>query len=576
MRKTILLIILFYGFFSTQLCYSLNIFQEGLDSLKTKNYDELIQIIYSDDVDFRIKEYCVHVFQKKAIENKTKIEENRIRRVAEAFRNQSYLASLKNDEFLEIAYLDSIINFTRDKNIWNYPSFAYYIKGLTLYDRKDFKSSLDSFIEAHRFSKNNQNLSLLYDTKYSIATLKSRVGEHEEALKIFKDCYYYANSNASNNHNKENLLVILQALSDEYRRNYKIDSSTIYNKVGIKLSTEFRNYKGYFIFSEGINHFERGNYKISQDSIKKSIPFLKSIEDKSNLAFANFYLGRIHEKFQEEEETLKYFERVDSLFEKTEYIHPDLREVYEFLIGYYKENTDEKNQLIFTERLIKVDKILVDDYKYLSKNLIRKFDTPELLASKERLLKVVNKDNQKLTYLVFGLILIALILLVVVFINIHKKKKYRKKAEEIIKSNIEQVSVIKPKNEDIDLGVPQEIIDQILSELDMFESHRGFVENDITISALAKKLGTNTKYLSKVINHYHKKNFINYMNSLRIDYTIEKLKTDKVFRKYTIKAISAEMGFKNPESFSQAFFKNKGVYPSFFIKELNKRISNEN
>ncbi|WP_299900104.1 helix-turn-helix domain-containing protein [uncultured Aquimarina sp.] len=514
------------------------------------------------------------MFQKKAIENKTKIEENKIRRIAEAFRNQSYLASLKNDEFLEIAYLDSIINFTRNKNVWNYPSFAYYIKGLTLYDRKDFKNSLDSFIEAHRFSKNNQNLSLLYDTKYSIATLKSRVGEHEEALKIFKDCYYYAKINLNNNRDKENFLVILQALSDEYYRNNKIDSSSIHNKEGINLSTlwEYKDYSGYFIFSEGINHFERGNYKISQDSIEKSISFLKSIEDKSNLAFAYFYLGKINQEKQKEKRAVEFYRRVDSLCDEIGAVHPDLRGAYESLISYYKKNDDKNNQLTFTEKLIRVDKILVDDYKYLSKNLIRKFDTPELLASKERLLKVVNKDNRKLTYLVFVLILIALILVVVIFINIQKKKKYRKKFKEIIKSNREQVSVIKPKKEDIDLGVPEGIVDQILSELDMFESHRGFVENDITISALAKKLSTNTKYLSKVINHYHKKTFINYINSLRIDYTIEKLKTDKVFRKYTVKAISAEMGFKNPESFSQAFYKNKGIYPSFFIKELNKRI----
>ena len=87
---------------------------------------------------------------------------------------------------------------------------------------------------------------------------------------------------------------------------------------------------------------------------------------------------------------------------------------------------------------------------------------------------------------------------------------------------------------------------------------------------LSKSLSTNSNYLSKIINFYKGKNFSSYISDLRIDYCVEKLKTDEIFIKYSIKAIAFDIGFNNTESFSKAFYKKTGIYPSFFIKELEK------
>ena len=35
-------------------------------------------------------------------------------------------------------------------------------------------------------------------------------------------------------------------------------------------------------------------------------------------------------------------------------------------------------------------------------------------------------------------------------------------------------------------------------------------------------------------------------------------------------AIAQEVGFNNSESFSKAFYKKTGIYPSYFIKQLEK------
>jgi len=104
--------------------------------------------------------------------------------------------------------------------------------------------------------------------------------------------------------------------------------------------------------------------------------------------------------------------------------------------------------------------------------------------------------------------------------------------------------------------------------LKQFEEDKKYLKTDITILNLAKDLETNTRYLSKIINHYKEKNFSNYLNDLRISYAVDKLTNDVQFRKYTIQAIGNEVGFNNAESFAKAFYKNTGIKSSYFIKNI--------
>jgi len=71
-----------------------------------------------------------------------------------------------------------------------------------------------------------------------------------------------------------------------------------------------------------------------------------------------------------------------------------------------------------------------------------------------------------------------------------------------------------------------------------------------------------------VINIYKEKTFRNYVNDLRIDYAVKKIKSEGVFRNYTIKAIADEVGFSNSESYAKAFYKRTGIHTSYFIKKV--------
>ena len=122
-----------------------------------------------------------------------------------------------------------------------------------------------------------------------------------------------------------------------------------------------------------------------------------------------------------------------------------------------------------------------------------------------------------------------------------------------------------------DLGISPDIVTKVLQELDKFEKKQEFLKTNLTTALVAQKLKTNAKYLSKIINYHKQKSFTQYINELRIDFIVEALKTNTRYRQYTIKALASEAGFNSTEVFSKSFYKKTGIYPSYFIKQLEKQ-----
>ncbi|WP_027380691.1 helix-turn-helix domain-containing protein [Chryseobacterium daeguense] len=86
---------------------------------------------------------------------------------------------------------------------------------------------------------------------------------------------------------------------------------------------------------------------------------------------------------------------------------------------------------------------------------------------------------------------------------------------------------------------------KILTLLQKFENSELYTDNSISLSYLATYCETNGKYLSYIINTYKKNDFNNYINTLRINYIIRKLKSSPKYRKYKIATLAEESGFSS-------------------------------
>ncbi len=245
--------------------------------------------------------------------------------------------------------------------------------------------------------------------------------------------------------------------------------------------------------------------------------------------------------------------------------------VQEFFIDYYKEKKEIKNQLKYINKLLYVDSIIDFNSKTLNETITKKYDTPILIAEKEKIIYELNNHHKNYNLIIIILSSLTLISSILIVRNKRKQKKLNKRIKSLENNSSKNKKLATKFNSGIE-GVPQNVIDSILNNLNSFEKKHLFLDNEIKLNSLAKSLNTNANYLSKVINHFKEKNFNTYLTDLRIDYCINKLKAEKIYRKFTIQAIAYEAGFNNTESFSKAFHKKTGVYPSNFIKKLNKKL----
>lgn len=123
-----------------------------------------------------------------------------------------------------------------------------------------------------------------------------------------------------------------------------------------------------------------------------------------------------------------------------------------------------------------------------------------------------------------------------------------------------------PKNNIFEIN--QDIILNIMNKLSMFENKHGFLK-PVSLHSLAKKLQTNPKYLSKIINIHYEKNFSSYINDLRIKYLLKELKTNPSLKTYTVKALAKKLGFGSTEAFSKTFKKHTSMSPSIYLTTIN-------
>lgn len=91
-------------------------------------------------------------------------------------------------------------------------------------------------------------------------------------------------------------------------------------------------------------------------------------------------------------------------------------------------------------------------------------------------------------------------------------------------------------------------------------------QSDFNLNTLASMVGSNTKYVSYVINDTYNKNFRSLLNEYRISEACKRLSDREHYGNMTIQAISEEVGFNSAASFIQAFKRTNGMTPSMYQK----------
>ncbi|MFD2941831.1 helix-turn-helix domain-containing protein [Flavobacterium notoginsengisoli] len=547
--------------------------QTSKNDLTNLSYDKLHDLYFAN-----VGKQKKQIIYTNAYMTKAQRENNSIR-IAKA-NYQIALLYYKSNKKKAIQYLDSVIKYSEGSKDKFFPAAAYCEKADFLKAQFKFKEAMINYNYAEKNALQT-NIDYYYVVRDYIAVTKSEdLGEYKEALDIYKECYrYYKDKDTRSPDYAGEYVNVIFGLADCYKSLKKTDSTSYYNKLGYMESKATNNeeYKNLFILNEGANQVLKKNYVAALDSINKALPKMIECNNTGNVLAAYFYLGKTYDGIGKKKTAAQNFIRVDSIYKLTKEISAEFMDGYPYLISYYKNLGDKEKQLKYITAYMAIDSTLNKNYRELNKLVYDQYDTPHLISDKESLITSLNRAKVK-TYWGLGFLFLTAIALGGFALHQYRtKKQYRSRFEKIINEtnrndNYEFNKENEPGTDSIkirDIGIGEELINQILEKLNRFEKDKEYLTPNITVQILSSSFETNTKYVSKIVNVYKEKSFIQYINDLRIDHAIGQLQKNNKLRKYTVQALALEFGFNNAESFSTAFYKKTGIKPTYFIKELD-------
>ena len=485
-------------------------------------------------------------------------------KMALGYVNMASMSSRRN----ALKYLDTSITLTENSKHINFPALAFINKSHLLYEKEEYEKSLQSAILGYQNANWNNNIDQQITALHQIIRINELWGDYSKALETSFLTLNLLNENKDLEHYSEHYLYSLEDIGKCYLRLKKPDSALVYYNKAIKKTLKQKDTFAYlaFVSRTASALYAKGNYKAALDSLYKGDVNRKSYNN-SYLPYYYFYVGSTFYNQGDREKGVLYLKKIDSIYENKHVLIPELPLVYDKLVSYYRDKNEKENQLEYLYKLVRVVRIIDTKRIHIKAKTNQDFHIPKLLEEKEELIEELHKKNKNsstITLWVLGLLSVSIITLLYYF---RRQKKFKQRFEKLIESQ-----EIKKKGKTIENeGISVIIIENILRQLDVFEAQNNFLSKDVSLNEIAKKFETNSTYLSKVINLKKDKNFSQYINDLRIDFAIKELETNTRFRSYTIKAIAGDCGFKSSESFSKSFYKKYGIYPSYFIKQLEQQ-----
>lgn len=491
-------------------------------------------------------------------------------RLVEAYRDAVFFSSTDKSK---LKYADSSIWAAKRSKNRDLISMAYLGKGIVYYSTmRKYPLALKQYLIAYQYAEKTKDLYLKHKIIYHIGVIKSYLGYYEQASEHFiKSSVYFQqyisgdyHYNELFNHNKgyfnsQHQLAVCYRNMNNYLKADSIVSIGLENTTG---RDDFALEKSYFLSDRAVSDYNKRNYSSSIANLKEAVSKILKSGDYASTSLIYYYLGKNYQAIGKKSLAMEHFKKVDSVFAKRTFLHPETLSSYKELIRFYKEKDQHTLQLYYTNQLLKADSLISKDFTFLSLRLHRDYDT-KVLREQIEVLREYNTNRIRGSFLVIVLILMAIFIL----------SKYSGREGFIVRRGTREIETLSIKDSEHYIrknGLSPEIENELLEKLRIFEESKEFTKRGLSLNKLARKLKTNSYYLSMVINDFKGCNFSYYLSTLRIEYITNLLNTDRKFLSYTIEALANECGMASRQNFSDLFFEINGVRPRDFINKIKR------
>jgi AraC-like DNA-binding protein len=508
----------------------------------------------------------------------------------------SYFLQIKGDQTMSDKKMNEAVLLSKtmvdSSEKWKSLAYINNYMGLIDWQRRKLSDALVKFQDGVEYSKKIGDIKQVIKFEINIATINNEIENYYLAIKSLRKSDKMIKDN-NFLFDEDEALVLKSALFLNLGKNYEF----LYKKNKREknyLDSTLICYKKAIAYSKPsiVNKLKAQNniagLYLEQNRYDDAIKIYQNVlvECSENHLDNDFYavsynLGFSFYKKNKFDKALVYFDKVDSIFKndktkvdeymKSKYFQSKIYEQfkdYEKASEYaslYLENL-EKNELKHNE-----EKELIN---YIQSNQVLKKEMTEL---KDRYkLQIIGKK------IAFCLVILFIgFLLYLIIKNYRSKKITEARFNLVLNEYSERVEELKKKNATLEqetqtlqvtpqgLSLDEEKEAEIVKKLKDIEEKKVFLNQDFTLQYVAKKIKTNTTYLSYIVNKNFGKSFSEYANELKINYVINEMISNPKYRKYSTQAIAESVGYKNATSFARSFNKKTGLSPVQFAQKLD-------
>lgn len=546
-------------------------------SLKEKSFDNIIDDFYAHRHSDSLKTAILVAYIRKNFLNATDLN-----KVAESYFTISAWEDKYDNYAAAIATVDSGLQIAERLANKKLLYLGYTKKGNYQFEKGENDLALINYTKAYEISKETGNIKRQLIASTNVGLIKIQTNDNLGVIDLCHENLAAIESSKDKNFEPIKLEIYL-ALVKAYINLEQYTEATLYSDIGLALSTEMNRLDSQAKFNAFLGELSsnQGNTEKGHLLFDKAYELIeKAGGDLVFEIFLKLYVGKTYFLENKYDQAIAELRKGEDLIEKHNVDFLSIQELYIYLAKSYLAIENIKESIKYFNKANDID-AKNDKKRAIIHSKITKITLGKLKVEIENI-----QAKSKQSKLFYGTGITVLVLIIIGLIVFYKKQQQQnKKRFSALMQQLEKQRQQKLQHEK-EATQPEtqtEVVEidekdvEILEKLTEFEQKELFLSNESTLVEVAKKIQTNTTYLSKVINTHKEKSFTSYITDLRVDYAIERLSHDRKFRSFTIGAIAQEIGFKRSESFSKAFKVKTGLYPSYFIKQLEKQqlINNE-
>lgn len=483
------------------------------------------------------------------------------------------------------------------------PSLTLKVKGDACYEAGRYSDALEFYTKALESAKNEKNDQMYYVCLGNIGNIYASMNDIKRALHYYTTGYEAAKETNDIDRQWGFSTNIVAA----YCMLHEVDNAKAFFNVQMKIpyeNTEIKRY--YFLNNQAYIAMAENNSRMAEYYFKKVMAFAQERHMNTMYYVGPLVeLGKIYLQRKNSREAIECFEIArDSVLRMEN--KDRLVSIFQAMSEAYRKSGNADSAEAYRRRYLAMSDSIFNISQFnLANGKLFEYENKE---NKARIDSLTSQNYiQLFVILVFVVFALAVTLL---YVALRRKARNLQEAQKMLVSKNEELmasdshsrqllkryveamdkqkiqtgteipdngmmqdadsgtdSIGEHEDQRMGLGLSEELRNRLLNSITMILDDVSVISNsDFNLSMLAEKVGSNTKYVSWIINDVYGKNFKTVLNEYRIREACRRLTDKDHYGNMTIQAIYEELGYNSAASFIQAFKKVNGMTPSVYQK----------